>query len=274
MLINSPLSNLEECAALLDAGADMFYCGVDFESVLGLKNIVSNRWPWRHIQFKTDASISAAAGLIHKNKKKVVLTVNEHSYLPGALAAITGWLRRNMIFDGVIVSDVGVALALKAEVKGISLVASNGMNIFNTGDVRFFKTLGMDTQILPRAMNINEVTGLVRENRDVRFEFLIMNHDCYFNDGMCRFFHQIYDFHGCHSGFYKRGVPEDNGNHVAHLWELEKAGLYSVKIVGRIDNTEKKLKDILLLTELRKLFVKSKEEFESGARDLLKKYYE
>ncbi len=273
-LINSPLSGLEECAALIEAGADIFYCGVDFESVLGLKNIVSNRWPWRHIQFNTDASILAAAGLIHKNKRRVFLTVNEHSYLPGSLAAIAGWLRRNMVFDGVLVSDVGVALALKREIEGISLAASNGMNIFNNGDVRFFKALGMDTQILPRAMNLKEIAGIVKDNRDVRFEFLIMNHDCYFNDGMCRFFHQIHGFHGCHSGFYKRGILEDRGDHIGYLWELEKAGLHSVKIVGRIDNTEKKLKDLRLLAGLRELLCKSKKEYESGALDLLNKYYE
>lgn len=268
------MSNLEECAALVEAGADIFYCGVDFESVLGLKDIVSNRWPWRHIQFGTEADMLSAARLIHKNKRQVFLTLNEHSYLPGALAVISGWLRRNMVFDGVIVSDVGVALALKREIKGVRLVASNGMNIFNTGDARFFKALGMDTQILPRAMNIKEISAIVKENRGVRFEFLIMNHDCNFNDGMCRFFHQIYNFHGCHSGFYKRGIPEDRGDHLGYLWELEKAGLHSVKIVGRIDNTEKKLKDIRLLTGLRKLLRESKKGYERGALDLLNKYYE
>lgn len=274
MLINSPLSNLEECAPLLDAGADMFYCGVDFEAVLGLKDIVSNRWPWRRIQFSTEASVTAAAELIHKNRKKIFLAVNEHSYLPGALAAITGWLRHNMVFDGVIVSDVGVALALKREIAGVSLAASTGMNIFNNSDVRFLKALGMDTQILPRAMNIKEISGIVRDNRDVSFEFLIMNHDCSFNDGMCRFFHQIYDSHGCRSGVYRRGVPEDQGNHLAYLWELEQAGLHSVKIVGRIDDAEKKRKDIRLLAELRKLLCKGKEDYESGAGELLRKYYE
>ncbi len=256
MLINSPISSEREALPLIRAGADMFYMGIDFTSLLGIKNIVSSRWPWKSGNFHRQEDILRTVRTVHAHGKKIYLTLNEHSYIPSVLNKICAWLKDHPLFDGIIAADLAVILALRTAVT-IPIIASTGLNVFSQADVDLFRAQGLTTMILPRTLNITEIKDIVQRNTDIRFEFLIYNHDCYFIDGLCRFLHGIHKGHGC-KGLcagalqepYRSRLPLLEDDHLAYLWDLNKLGIDSVKIVGRINTITKKTQDVILLRRL------------------------
>jgi collagenase-like PrtC family protease len=180
---------------------------------------------------------------------------------------------------------------------------------FNAETVTFYRDLGADRIILPRHVSLEEIETLASKSEGVELEVFILNSRCANIDGFCTFQHGLADlvqdtqakkdFENACMLLYDISVSVDGQSEVPldetfhlpvswerqHLWsglhiddrpcgacalyEFEAMGITGVKIAGRQNSTEKKLKDVRFLRDLLDFLRKEKPsqgEFRAAAR--------
>lgn len=288
MKILSPLDSAAEVDLLIDAGAGEFYCGLLDERWHERYPVISlNRRPAGKGHFRIFSDLKDAVSRAHDRSVPVYFTLNEHYYTAEQYGLlwhyIDGALEAGV--DALIVSDFGLIAALQERAYSVPLHCSTGTTVFNRRSVQFFKELGVANITLPRHLSVEEIRRLSGKVRDIDFTVFILNSRCVNIDGFCTFQHglsgreipsmyrnacmlpfQVSGFSIQTSG-HMRILPADSPQvqrqklwervHVddhpcgaCALFDLYAMGIGSVKIVGRGNPLDRKLKDVRFVSSL------------------------
>lgn len=250
MEILAPAGNFEKLVTAVHFGADAVYFA---GKMYGLRAFAGN--------FDDDEIIKAMQ-FLHENGKKGYVTLNivandsdfEHidDYLNLLIKAKV---------DGVIVSDVGVIYYLRKNFPSLNVHVSTQANINNSYSAEFFADLGVTRLVLAREMNLENIKKM-HENIGDRLEIEAFVHGamCISYSGRCLLSNYMTGrdsnrgacVQACR---WKYTIREENKDEefpieedergtyilnskdlcmIDHLDELEKAGICSLKIEGRM----------------------------------------
>lgn len=192
--------------------------------------------------------------------------------------------------DGFIVGDVAMILTLADIAPDALIHISTAGTAFNSETVHFYRDMGASRVILPRHLSLEEIEQIATHTDGIELEAFILNSRCANVDGFCTFQHGLADFipekeekrnyeNACMM-LYKitaavHGEPEEEAEKILkenvswerqHFWsamhiderpcgacalyEFENLGLAGVKIVGRQNTTEKKVKDVTFINSV------------------------
>lgn len=250
MELLAPAGNFEKLVTAVHFGADAVYFA---GKMYGLRAFAGN--------FDDDEIIKAMQ-FLHENGKKGYVTLNivandsdfEHidDYLNLLIKAKV---------DGVIVSDVGVIYYLRKNFPSLNVHVSTQANINNSYSAEFFADLGVTRLVLAREMNLENIKKM-HENIGDRLEIEAFVHGamCISYSGRCLLSNYMTGrdsnrgacVQACR---WKYTIREENKDEeypieedergtyilnskdlcmIDHLDELEKAGICSLKIEGRM----------------------------------------
>ena len=250
MELLAPAGNFEKLVTAVHFGADAVYFA---GKMYGLRAFAGNF---------DDDEIVKAMQFLHENGKKGYVTLNivandsdfEHidDYLNLLIKAKV---------DGVIVSDVGVIYYLRKNFPSLNVHVSTQANINNSYSAEFFADLGVTRLVLAREMNLENIKKM-HENIGDRLEIEAFVHGamCISYSGRCLLSNYMTGrdsnrgacVQACR---WKYTIREENkeeefpieederGTYILnskdlcmidHLDELEKAGICSLKIEGRM----------------------------------------
>jgi len=314
MKILSPLDNIEEVEQLSAAGADEFYCGLLEEAWYEKYPVISiNRRPAGKGHFRRFADLKTAASLSHGLGRQLFFTVNEHYYTQEQMPLVMKYIDAALDagVDALIVTDYGLMAYLKEKNYRVPIHMSTGGTVFNWRSIAFYKGLGAERITFPRHLTIQEIGDIVSTMPPIATTLFILNSRCINVDGFCTFHHglarkEVFPMfrNACMLPFQVEAVAVDaEGNshlvsqtspvvqrqkiwetvHVddhpcgaCALYEFERMGITSVKIVGRGNPLERKLKDTAFLNTLRDCLEKekpAKKIFRKKARSLYAETY-
>ena len=250
MELLAPAGNFEKLVTAVHFGADAVYFA---GKMYGLRAFAGNF---------DDEEIVKAMQFLHENGKKGYVTLNivandsdfEHidDYLNLLVKAKV---------DGVIVSDVGVIYYLRKNFPSLNVHVSTQANINNSYSAEFFADLGVTRLVLAREMNLENIKKM-HENIGDRLEIEAFVHGamCISYSGRCLLSNYMTGrdsnrgacVQACR---WKYTIREENKDEefpieedergtyilnskdlcmIDHLDELEKAGICSLKIEGRM----------------------------------------
>ena len=250
MELLAPAGNFEKLVTAVHFGADAVYFA---GKMYGLRAFAGN--------FEDDEIIKAMQ-FLHENGKKGYVTLNivandsdfEHidDYLNLLIKAKV---------DGVIVSDVGVIYYLRKNFPSLNVHVSTQANINNSYSAEFFADLGVTRLVLAREMNLENIKSLHDKIGDgLEIEAFVHGAMCISYSGRCLLSNYMTGrdsnrgacVQACR---WKYTIREENkeeefpieederGTYILnskdlcmidHLDELEKAGICSLKIEGRM----------------------------------------
>jgi len=214
--------------------------------------------------------------------------------------------------DAFIVGDVGIILTLREVDPEIAIHISTAGTAFNSETVHFYRDLGATRVILPRHLSLEEIEDLARNVQEIELEAFILNSRCANVDGLCTFQHGLADFipekerkrdyenacmvlynisadvKGCAEEEAEKLLQEKVSWERQHFWsamhiderpcgvcalyEFEQLGLAGVKIVGRQNTLEKKIKDTAFIRRLLS-FLEEKKPAQKAFRQYAQKLY-
>jgi collagenase-like PrtC family protease len=200
---------------------------------------------------------------------------------------------------------------------GINIHISTAGTAFNAESVHFYRDLGAKRVILPRHLTLEEIQAIVDKVNGIELEAFILNSRCANIDGFCTFQHGLAEFvkapekkkdsenacmmlykitadvKGCDSPEQAESMLEKVSWERQHFWsavhiddrpcgacalyDFEQMGLAGVKIVGRANTFEKKIKDIKFLQGLLSYMHTQKptqKEFREKAKETYKDLYD
>jgi putative protease len=314
MKILSPLDSFEEVEQLAAAGADEFYCGLLEDEWYAKYPVISiNRRPAGKGHFRRFDDLTEAVSLSHNLGRKVFFTVNEHYYtleqMPLVMKYIDSALDAGI--DALIVTDYGLMAYLQEKNYQIPIHVSTGGTVFNWRSAALYKELGAERITFPRHLTIKEIQDIVSAMLPMETTVFILNSRCINVDGFCTFQHGLarkeifpmfknacmlpYDIEAVavdEDGELQAVNPpapavqrqkiwetihvDDHPCGACALHEFNIMGITSMKIVGRGNPLERKLKDVSFLKTLinyLRLEKPSKKKFRETARELYAQTY-
>ncbi len=276
-----------------------------------------NAVPGTSPHFRSFAELAESVKRAHARGVRVCLTLNEHYYAhyqyPHLLSYVEQALEAEV--DALIVGDIALMVTLRERNLPLALHISTAGTAFNAETIRFYQELGASRVILPRHLTLEEITALAGEVPDMELEVFILNSRCANVDGLCTFQHGMADLftdeetkhsylnacmlpynigvYGEQAGKLDPSVKERiswerqsvwSGLHIddrpcggCALYEFNQAGVFGVKIVGRENAKNKKIKDVSFIHALRSMLAENglgKEEFRKRARALYRETYQ
>lgn len=246
----APAGDFSKLKTALYFGADAVYVG---GKAFSLRALAGN--------FDND-ELKQATEYTHKLGKKIYVTANilARNYDFEALKGYFEFLN-DIKVDGIIISDVGVLNYAKKYAPDVPLHVSTQMNVLNAETVRFWRDFGVKRVILARELSLEEVSYIHTSVPDVELEAFVHGAMCisysgrcllsnYFtgrdsNRGACvqacRWEYEIREKNK--KGEFYPIEEDDKGTYILnskdlnllyYLDELEKAGVVSLKIEGRM----------------------------------------
>lgn len=266
--------------------------------------------------FKSFEELKGSIARAHSHHVPVAITLNEHYYSQGQYVQLLSCIDRSLDagVDALIIGDIGLIVTLRERTIPVPIYLSTAGTAFNSEAVRFYQELGVSRVILPRHLTIEEITAIASDVSDIEFEAFILNSRCANIDGFCTFQHGLADLfrddetkkYYCNACMLPYNVSvfgktaeridpatkekiswerqsiwaglhiDDRPCGACALYEFNQIGLHGVKIVGRQNTTNKKIKDITFLCTLRDFLTKenpSKEAFRKYSRTLYQDTY-
>lgn len=185
MKILAPLRSSDEVAALCDAGAHEFYCG-----------LTPPGWSERfgqaavHRRNATSAGVPSVEDLRRiirlAHPRPVFATLNAPAYPAGAVSYLVE-------FGRMLVDEVGVAALIVAEWELLFALCESGLaprlhisslaTCRNPGAAAFYRSLGVSRVILPRHMTLAEIEETAIPG--LEWEIFVLNDGCAFEEGIC-----------------------------------------------------------------------------------------
>lgn len=267
--------------------------------------------------FKSFEELKESIERAHARGVPVILTLNEHYYSNDQYAYLLSYVDQALEagIDAFIIGDVAFMLSLRERGITTNIHISTAGTAFNSETVRFYQELGASRVILPRHLTIEEIESIASEVSDVELEAFILNSRCANIDGLCTFQHGLADLvpdktvkeqylNACMLPYdisvYPDAVEESEPDirdkiswerqsiwsalHIddrpcgaCALYEFSKMRLHGVKIVGRQNTKNKKIKDVVFLRTLINFLSEknpSKEKFREFSRRLYQETYE
>lgn len=190
MKITAPISQVDEIAPLLSAGAHELYCGVvaenwvkQFNTGAVNRRYFGNLHSLVELQRAIDAAHDGGAGLF--------LVLNAQHYGDAQLDALISLALcfHEMGGDAVIVADPTFISVLREAIPKLAIHVSSVASCRNSAAVGFYRALGVRRVILPRDVSLDEIEVITRRCRDIEIEVFILNDGCVFEEGVCHSIH-------------------------------------------------------------------------------------
>ena len=238
MEILAPAGNEQSLIAAVRSGADAVYLGT------GAFNARRNADNFR------DNSLSEAVNFCHGRGVKVYVTLNtliRDEEMPALLDAAREVAQAGP--DGVIVQDLAVVQILKAICPQLPLVGSTQMSVHNAAGVKALEDMGFSRVVLARELTLEEIKAIRRETK-AELEVFVHGALCMSVSGMCYYSAMMGERSGnrglcaqpCRLNASVNGRPYalslKDMSFIPQVRELEKAGVCSVKIEGRMKRPE------------------------------------
>lgn len=249
----APAGNFSKLQTAFHFGADAVYVG---GKQFSLRAFADN--------FTAD-ELRSAVDFAHKLGKKVYITANVFAR-NADFAELKDYFRflAEIQVDALIVSDAGVVQVAKKCAPSLALHLSTQANTTNRYSVEFWKEQGVSRVILARELSINEISEIHEHVPDIELEAFVHGAMCISYSGRCllsdyldgRASNRGACAQPCRWRYEIRALNATNGlsewlpieqdergtyllnskdlNMLAHLQELEKAGVSSFKIEGRM----------------------------------------
>lgn len=250
MELLAPAGNFDKLVTAVHFGADaVYFAGKQF----GLRAFAGNF---------SDEEIVKAMDFLHAHGKKGYVTLNIVAK-DSDFENINPYLQLlvEAKVDGVIVSDVGVIYYLRKNFPTLNVHVSTQANVNNSFSAKFFADMGVTRIVLAREMSIDEI-ALLRKNlpENVEIEAFVHGAMCISYSGRCLLSNYLTGrdsnrgacVQACRWQYTIREVgrkdelpieEDERGTYILnskdlcmieHLQELEKAGVVSLKIEGRM----------------------------------------
>lgn len=190
MHIVAPISRVAEVELLAEAGAREFYCGILPQEWVGsFKTSNSNRRIFGNLT--TYADLEHATALAHACGCYMSLVLNAQHYTQDQIALLVDVAKRfrDGGGDSLIISDIGLILAISEALPGFRIHVSSVASCRNGEAARFYHGLGARRVILPRDIMVSEAARLVKDSPQIEFEAFVLNDGCVFEEGVCHTIH-------------------------------------------------------------------------------------
>lgn len=239
----APAGSFEILKAVIEAGADAVYVG---GSMFGARAYANNF---------SEEELLEAIDYVHLRGKKLFLTVNtlfKNNEINNTLYEyLLPYYKRGL--DAVIVQDFGAIAFIKEHFPELPIHTSTQMTVTGVEGAKLLKNLGAERVVLARELSITEMQQ-IRKEVDVELEAFIHGALCYSYSGQCLFSSML----GGRSGNRGRcaqpcrlaySVLDDKKKEykkesyvlslkdlcgIEYLQKLREAGVYSLKIEGRM----------------------------------------
>lgn len=244
MELLAPAGGMRELKAAVQSGADAVYLGAaEFSARAGAGNF-------------SYEELAEAVRYCHVYNVKVHCAINtliKEAELESAVAAAKRVYDCGV--DAIIIQDIGLAAHLRRILPDIELHASTQMTVTSLEGARYLKEHGFSRVVLAREMSISEIEAIAK-GIDIELEVFIHGAICMCYSGQCLMSSVI----GGRSGNRGRCAQPcrlsyeliRNGNREAaayalspkdmalidHLQELDRIGVTSLKIEGRLKSAE------------------------------------
>ncbi len=237
--ILAPTGSFESLTAAVRCGANAVYLG---GKVFNARRNASNF---------SDDELRKAVEYCHARNVKVYLTLNTlvgDSELETAYDAIKSACEANV--DALILQDTGLAAMVRRVSSSMPLHASTQMSVQSIEGVRALEKLGFSRVVLPRELSEKEIKAISSQT-DTELEYFVHGALCMCVSGQCLMSSVLGGRSGnrglcaqpCRLPF---GVNSKGGNNLSlkdlslvdELGRLEKAGICSFKIEGRMKRPE------------------------------------
>jgi putative protease len=309
MKILSPLDYTDDIKKLSKAGAVEFFCGLlDDEWCQKYPVISTNRRPAGKGHFISFDSLKEAVSTAHGIDAKVYFTLNEHYYVNAQFEMlkrhVEGAIESGV--DAFVLSDYGLMAWLRENRYDIAIHISTGGTVFNWRAAKFYcDEFSAESITFPRHLEIEELKSIVEKMPDIDTSVFVLNSRCVNIDGYCTFQHGLagkkimpmfknacmlpYSVEAFSDNPETAGIPfekkekmlarqkvwervhvDDHPCGACAMYEFKELGIKSLKIVGRGNPTERKVKDITFLKSLVAALDKgiAKQDFRKKAREL------
>ena len=229
----------EDCLpAALNTGADAVYLGVTaFSARKNAKNF-------------TFEQLDEALYQCRLSGVKVYVAMNTLIFDDELDEAVkTAGILYEKGIDALIVQDMGFVRRLKREVPGLTLHASTQMTVTSASGAEFARKQGFERVVLAREMSLREIEQVVR-NVDIETEVFVHGALCVCVSGQC-LMSAMYGGRSGNRGMCAQPCRLDfscDGRHnvlslkdlsiIEHLQELDRIGVTSAKIEGRMKRPE------------------------------------
>lgn len=288
MNILVPLKDDNQIASYVKAGADELYVGFYDEqweaefgdySDLNRMSALKNKANVHSIN-----SINSVIKAVKLHGSSCFVTLNANVYSNEQIVFVDRYLDiiNEAKPDGIIVSSPQLVQSILNH--GMNPVASTMCAIYNTEAVKYYYDLGVKRMILPRELSLAEINEIIQAFPDVEFEVFLMRNGCVFSDSNCLCIHKktfggichslrecqyevhleddsfsnIYEFQKHHL-LYSNGLLK-NACGLCAIYRLIHMGVYSAKIVGRVDRSDGVTNDISLVRRNIDIALKSHSE--------------
>jgi len=235
----APGGDIDSIKAAIAAGADAIYCGL---SKFNARDRATN------IDIQ---ELQGIINLAHKHNCSVFLTLNIiilESEIPALIRLLNTLV--NTRIDAVIVQDLGLFYLLNTYFPSLIIHASTQLTTHNEGQIRFLSALKATRANLSRELNLGEIKHLTAVGRThgVETEVFVHGSYCISFSGLCYLSSVLGGKSGnrgrCSQPCRDRYETTQAGNDFplnlkdnsayGDLKELAEAGVYSLKIEGRI----------------------------------------
>lgn len=237
--ILAPAGSIDALKAAVRCGANAVYLG---GKVLNARRNASN--------FSQD-ELEAAVEYCHARNVKVYLTLNtlvSDGELETAYEAVRCACKANA--DALILQDLGLAAVVRRVSQSMPMHASTQMSVQSIEGIRTLEKLGFSRAVLPRELSEKEIIAISSQT-DMELEYFVHGALCMCVSGQCLMSSVLGGRSGnrglcaqpCRLPF---GINGKGGNNlslkdlslVEELARLEKAGICSFKIEGRMKRPE------------------------------------
>ena len=247
----APAGNLNKLKLAFYYGADAVYVG---GKSFSLRTFADNF---------TDEELAEGIAYAHARGKKVYVAVNIFAR-NADFERLTEYFRtlEHLGADAVLISDLGVFRVCRKAAPDLPIHISTQANTTNSQSAAMWKELGASRVVLARELSMEEIAKIHEENPGLELEAFIHGAMCISYSGRCllsdylngrssnrgacvqacRYRYEIRT-HECKIDGWTQVQEDEKGtyflnskdlNMSAHLSELEKAGICSFKIEGRM----------------------------------------
>jgi len=196
------IQNINEIKALVQAGADEFFCGFTpkewrdkFIPEVGLNRRESSfscSKTRTNINIGTYAELKDVIKEIHKYSKKLYINFNAHYYTASALPLLHKILNNCVKYkvDGMTIADLALLIKLKEWKIKTKIILSGEFGIRNSQDLTFINNnFEISRVIFPRHITTKDMTALISAFPQYEYEAFAMNTRCPFDGANCFAFH-------------------------------------------------------------------------------------
>lgn len=174
----APAGNLEILKAAVDYGADAVYLGVGaFNARMNADNFGFEE-------------LQEGVRYAKLRSSKVYLTLNTIvNSFEMEEAIVTAANAYDLGIDGIIIQDLGLAMAIHKQYPNIPLIASTQMNVFAPSEFAKLKELGFSRVVLPRELSMDEIRKRNKVASRLKLETEVFAHGaiCVCCSGLCLF---------------------------------------------------------------------------------------